>query len=188
MPQCPNLPNSVGLCSKHYARLRRHGDVEVSLLGRTREERLRNQEKRFYALASRESGCLVWQGHRSHRGNYGLFHVENRMERAHRIAWEMTFGSIPNGKLVLHYCDNPPCVWIPHLYLGTIQDNNRDRLLRNGYPRDSEHPLALLSMEDARRIRSRQRAGVRQADLAKEYGVSQSLISLVVLNRRYSEE
>jgi len=48
--------------------------------------------------------------------------------RAHRLAWEMTNGPIPNRSLVLHRCDNPRCVNPEHLFLGSPKDNMIDKM------------------------------------------------------------
>jgi hypothetical protein len=45
---------------------------------------------------------------------------------AHRIAYELECGPVPEGMFVLHRCDNPPCVRVSHLFLGTRADNLAD--------------------------------------------------------------
>jgi hypothetical protein len=52
------------------------------------------------------------------------------MTGGHRFAWELAYGPIPDGLWVLHHCDNPPCVNIDHLYLGTVKDNTADMMRR----------------------------------------------------------
>lgn len=73
--------------------------------------------------------CWEWMGGRFPTG-YGACWDGDRTGKAHRISWEMAHGSIPNGMCVLHRCDNPPCVNPDHLFLGTIDDNNRDMMAK----------------------------------------------------------
>jgi hypothetical protein len=49
-----------------------------------------------------------------------------RMQQAHRVAWELVNGPIPDGLIVCHHCDTPPCVKVSHLFLGTQKDNMAD--------------------------------------------------------------
>jgi hypothetical protein len=70
--------------------------------------------------------CLEFGGSRSEDG-YGTIRYQGRMQKAHRVAWQLAHGPIPKGLLVCHRCDNPPCCNVAHLFLGTVADNNRDR-------------------------------------------------------------
>lgn len=74
--------------------------------------------------------CWEWTGFRSEKG-YGKIASGKRGEsprRAHRVAWEIANGSIPNGLHILHRCDNPSCVRPSHLFLGNDLENQRDRI------------------------------------------------------------
>ena len=73
--------------------------------------------------------CIEWQGKRDKDG-YGRVEVNGREIAAHRVAWAKENGLIPAGLLVLHSCDNPPCINIDHLRLGTHKDNMADMVAR----------------------------------------------------------
>ena len=83
----------------------------------------------------RPNGCLEWQGTINGRG-YGVLQVRGRQLRAHRRAWELSYGAIPEGLFVCHKCDNPPCCDLDHLWLGTHQENMADR---NAKGRQARH-------------------------------------------------
>ena len=87
----------------------------------------------FYKLSQPdpETGCRIWIGQRNSR-NYGLMRICGVTWLAHRFAW-LEAGRVipPETPFVLHECDNPPCVEITHLKLGTHDENGLDKLRRN---------------------------------------------------------
>lgn len=98
--------------------------------------------QRFFEKVSwTESGCHEWTAGRFEKG-YGVFRNDGRNLRAHRVAYEIAFGPIPDGMLVLHKCDNPACVNPDHLFVGSQKDNMQD-MVKKGRQR--------IAVTDARR-------------------------------------
>jgi hypothetical protein len=105
--------------------------------------RARRLEDRFLEKIGEpdKHGCWPWTATKNNKG-YGMMADKTgiKMRLAHRISWELVYGPIPEGLLVLHHCDNPGCVNPAHLFLGTQQDNMQDmaRKERQGLQRHPE--------------------------------------------------
>lgn len=85
--------------------------------------------------------CWVWIGTVDKDGYGRAIWKSMRMQRANRVAWFLRYGSIPDGKQVLHHCDNPPCVNDSHLFLGTNKDNCQDALMKGRNYIGSKNPF-----------------------------------------------
>jgi hypothetical protein len=133
-----------------------------------------------------ESGCLEWMGPRNARG-YGRVSVKKNLRVfAHRLAYEIDKGHVPYPLCVLHICDNPPCVNVDHLVVGTKADNNRQAAERGRMQRGSRRYNAKLTEDLVREIKERYSAGgVSQRVLAREYGVSAMAINNAILGKRW---
>lgn len=136
--------------------------------------------ERFDLLVDRSGTCHLWIG-RTDRDGYGVFSLNGYPKWAHRFAWEEVHGPIPNGLLALHTCpggDNPACVTVAHLRLGTNLDNARDRHERGGYAVGEQHGRAKLTPDDIRAIRA-STGIVSQLALAAKFGVGPTQIARI---------
>src|SRR6266566_1485071 len=84
----------------------------------------------FWAKVDKAYGdCWIWTGSRDNYG-YGLLTIQRRLYTASRVSYFIANGPIPNGMLVCHHCDNPPCVNPSHLFIGSHKRNIQDSLVK----------------------------------------------------------
>lgn len=145
---------------------------------------------RFESHLDKSGECWLWVGASSRRG-YGTIRVGGKGVRAHRMAWELQNGPIPNGMQVLHHCDEPACCRVSHLFLGTHQDNMTDMKRKHrartatDVPKGSAHHAAKLTEADVVRIRDLVSNGMNQDMAAKMFRVSQSMVWRIVHRRAW---
>jgi hypothetical protein len=125
-----------------------------------------------------EGACIVWMGPWDKDG-YGTISVNNRKERAHRISYLEHADDIPEGLVIRHACDNPPCINPKHLLAGTYLENAQDRSERTRSFAGEDNPAAVLDSNRVRSIRGDLAAGLTVASVAAKYGVGTSTISRI---------
>jgi hypothetical protein len=135
-------------------------------------------------------GCWEWARARDTHG-YGVVPYGRRKWKAHRIAWMLEHGPIPDGAEVCHRCDNPACVRVTHLFLGTHAENMADarrkgRVSVAGLHRvGSTHSQAKLT--EAQVIEIRRRAETEyQRVIARDFGITQAMVSLIVRRENWT--
>lgn len=144
--------------------------------------------ERFEKFVERitESSCHYWLGFLD-RSGYGYFKINNKTIKAHRAAYKLFKGEIPEGMLVCHSCDNPSCVNPDHLWLGTWKDNSEDMRVkgRSNYTGAKKNysghrnPNAKLTQKDREYIKFTYERGLAQ-ELADQFNVCKASILRVV--------
>jgi hypothetical protein len=134
-------------------------------------------EDRFNAQWELRGECWEWTGPLSGHG-YGRIKDNYVTRSAHRVSYELAYGTIPQGASICHTCDNPKCVRPLHLYAGSHSDNMRDRRERGraNMPYGESHYNAKLSDDQVIAIRNSTDKGV---DLARRFGVHTTTISQI---------
>ena len=132
---------------------------------------------RFEAKFERvtESGCWMWTAAIFPARGYGAFCFEDE-QLAHRVAWRLYRGSIPEGMFVLHRCDVPACVNPDHLFLGDQTENMADKVRKGRQSKGAGTGSAKIVEDKVAAIIA---DGRKQKEIASEYGVSQSTVSAI---------
>ena len=154
-------------------------------------------EERFWQKvdkANGENACWEWTAYIGY-GGYGRFWIRGKgVIHAHRAAYEILCGPIPEGMFVCHHCDNPSCVNPAHLFLGTEADNVHDMwnkgrgLPPRPRPQDGEgNNRAALSEADVLEIRAmRATTGATYAVIARRFPVGEQAVGKIIRGERWS--
>lgn len=131
-------------------------------------------EKVWCKVTQTETGCWEWQGAKNALG-YGVIKDHGKFQQAHRVAWSLHHQEeIPPGLVVMHSCDNPPCINPAHLRVGTVAENNQDRHAKGRTVLPYKLTPAQVEEIRARFVRHskpKSGRGTSSSELAREYGV-----------------
>ena len=156
--------------------------------GKLSPQQLEKFGKRFWRKVDKTGDCWLWMGRLAH--GYGTISITPTKHQifillAHRVAWELTHGKIPDGLLICHRCNNPQCVNPDHLYPGTPQDNANDRVAAGRHTAGAR-VTSKLTEQQAREIREKYRRGYTSMRfLGRQYGVSHETVRLIVSNQAW---
>ena len=140
-------------------------------------------EERFWDKVEKTSDCWLWKG-KKERNGYGRFKCKGKMQNAHRLSWLLSGKTIPDKYVIRHKCRNKHCVNPDHLETGTNAENSADMIRDGTSLRGSKNPSVKLNEEQVREIRARENE--KGVDLAKEFGVTKSAISMIILRRSWN--
>ena len=160
--------------------------------------RRQKPEERFWTYVEKAASCWRWKGGHNRLG-YGKCRLGAITTGAHRAAYQLTHGQIPQGLWVLHRCDVPDCVNPEHLFLGTAQDNTDDMWQKgrgSRQPRTSlpgeKNPSAKLTEAEVKKIRKQYAVLIPNATklatedaLSQQFKVSKSQIRNIITGKNW---
>jgi len=144
---------------------------------------------KFYSRIKKTKTCWLWTGCKDKDG-YGRQFVKDKTLKAHRIAFYLKHGHLPEDMLVCHTCDNTSCVNPDHLFLGTWNDNVQDMMKKGRYVQGGKpHPgekngRAILTEKQVIKI-FKQHGKKTYPELAEEFGVTRSCIQNIMLGKSW---
>lgn len=124
--------------------------------------------------ADPETGCWMWTASLKRTG-YGQIRVYGHYTRAHRAAYELYVGPIPEGMHIDHLCRTKACVNPAHLEPVSQAENTR------------RGDTAIIKEKDLLDIHLRYNDGERQYNIAKDYGVGVATISNLIRGKTWRE-
>lgn len=130
-----------------------------------------------------DNGCWCWTGHTD--GVYGAIRFQGRTWKAHRLAWFLTSGPIPDKIFVCHRCDVPTCCRPDHLFLGTGFDNMADASAKGRLAVGERNGHAKLTAAEVEQIRDFVSHDYSFLEVGRAWGISKSAVDHVASRRRW---
>lgn len=150
-------------------------------------------EQRFkvYYEVDEETGCWEWQNRLDEWG-HGRIADGDKQRYAHRVAYELEHGEIPDGKQINHACRNPSCVNPDHLYAGTQLENVHDEIdagvWYDSRPKGEQVGTSKLTESEVAELKRRYRdEDISQLELGKQYGIGQTQVSRIVRGKWWKD-
>ena len=127
------------------------------------------------------NNCWIWQAYKDKDG-YGKFWHNEVQIGAHRFAfafWQQVSLKDMKDKLIMHSCDNPPCVNPSHLKLGTYLDNKQDAVKKRRHAFGESSSKAKLTVPQVKEIKKLFNTDITLVEIAKIFGVTPTSIGLI---------
>mgnify|MGYP001184898342 CR=1 FL=1 len=142
-----------------------------------------NETDFWASIEKRPDGCWIWTRAQSN-GGYGFVSYRGSTHPAHRLAWRLTKGPIPqgtgyHGTIVAHKCDNRLCCNPDHLFLTDQSGNLADCVVKG------RNPNAKLTKEKVLEIVSLIKSGKKASAIATQFDVSMMTIHSIAKGRAW---
>jgi predicted XRE-type DNA-binding protein len=145
--------------------------------------------ERFWSGVDIRSDDECWNWIRSiGSAGSGVFTIRRKNISAYKMAWELTYGDVPEGKILCHICDNRKCCNPNHLYVGTHKENAEDRKNRgrNGDQRGEKSKHNKLSEGQVIEIiKLLKYTDLSQYKIADMFDISRSTVLAIHMNENW---
>lgn len=136
----------------------------------------RVQKKIEYTIDS--NGCHVCVSHYKNESGYITIKRDGVLQYLHRYMYSLYHGELDEGEVIRHSCDNPSCINIDHLEVGTHTDNMRDMVTRNRSLVGERNNKSKLKEEDVIKIREMLKSNkYTQKEIADIFGITNQMVS-----------
>lgn len=147
----------------------------------------------FWEKVNKTDSCWLWEAGVFKGNGYGQFRVGDKKMKAHRVAYILIKGEIPEDKILCHSCDNRICVNPNHLTpadhkYNTMDMQKKGRANRNvpkPNQRGSKNHASKLSEDDVSAIIALKKLGYSYKAIAEEYNVSISAIAQIIRGKKW---
>lgn len=145
-----------------------------------------------------EVECWPWKGWTG-KGGYGRTEIADKSYYAHRVIFNLANPGVikleapkvgsSEGGFLLHSCDNPICCNPKHLFVGTHDDNMKDKVAKGRSPdfKGDKGPRCKLTMDQAREARALRKTGISVRKLAEMFAISLPSMKTLLNNQSYRE-
>ncbi|MCG7757516.1 MAG: HNH endonuclease [Nitrosomonas sp.] len=132
------------------------------------------------------NSCIISADGKPDQHGYAVLATSrSRSVRAHRIAYRLFKGKIPEGTVVMHTCDSPLCINPKRLAAGTHADNYADMMIKGRNVRGEGLWSAKLTEKDVKDIRLARLSNESYREIAKRYSVTKATIIAVIKGRTW---
>ena len=172
-------------CRKHLKWFFQYGTTEAQKFCQA------SLNERFWRNVNKQSenDCWEWMLSSKSKNGYGSIwdNAKKKSLLTHRVSYELTYGEIPEGAVVMHTCDNPKCVNPKHLTIGSHKLNGEDKARKGRSARNiffgEQNPKSKLTLEQVRFIRANPQLGHKE--IADMWGLSPNCIRGVRIGRTW---
>jgi hypothetical protein len=121
-----------------------------------------------------DNGCWICTSHKPNQKGYIDICRDGRRTKLHRYMLEKELGIVIDRHLVvMHQCDTPSCINPSHLLVGTVADNNSDKINKGRHSKGEELSISKLTEEDVKNIFSDDRSS---RVIANDYGIEKTQV------------